>query len=194
MSTQQHVVPDEEREKDLIFEILSSPRRRYLLRALHETEGPVATVTGIADAVAALEYGVAVDDVSQVERKRVYVSLYQTHLPKLEESGIVTFDRQNGTIRLTNGAEKVGSYLDVPIRVFPAHYVYLLFGILSTVFLMAVFVDLPVLGSIPDAVAAFLVVASLILLAAAVRVWGDSSLTLPDAVDDEESTDMDESG
>ena len=191
MSIQRQATPDEEREKDLLFEILSSPRRRYLVQALHAHDGSIATVTGIADEVAALEYEVDVAEVSQVERKRVYVSLYQTHLPKLEESGILVFDRDSGQIQLTTRAEKVGSYLDLPIRVYPIHAVYLIYGLLSAFFLAAVFIDLPVFDLIPDAIAAFLVVVGLVAIGAVLRVWGDSSLNLPEPEDAERTDQLD---
>lgn len=180
MSNQGHAVHDEETEKDLIFDLLGNPRRRHLVQALHAHEGSVATVTKITDEVAALEYEVAVTEVSQAQRKRVYVSLYQTHLPKLEDAGILRLDRKKGTIQLTGNVETLGSYTDVPTRVFPLYYVYFLSGILSALFLTAVVLDFPLFAAIPDPIAGFVVLAGHLAIGFVVYVWADTPFRLPD--------------
>jgi DNA-binding transcriptional ArsR family regulator len=95
---------------DLVFEILSNTRRRMLLFYLRQHSGS-ATVKELAGEIAALENEVDVDDLERQQRKRVYVSLYQTHVPKLEEAGIVEYDDASGEVRLTNRAGEFDTYL-----------------------------------------------------------------------------------
>jgi DNA-binding transcriptional ArsR family regulator len=95
---------------DLVFEILSNTRRRMVLYYLRQHDG-VATVKELAEQIAALENDVDVDELRRQQRKRVYVSLYQTHVPKLEDAGIIEYDDASGEVRLTNRANEFDSYL-----------------------------------------------------------------------------------
>jgi len=78
----------EELSQDLVFDILSNTRRRMVLYYLREYGAP-ASVQEIAERIAALENEIPPEELSRQQRKRVYVSLYQTHLPKLNEAGII---------------------------------------------------------------------------------------------------------
>lgn len=95
---------------DLVFEILSNTRRRMVLYYLRQLGGS-ATVKQLAGEIAALENDTSVDDLTRQQRKRVYVSLYQTHLPKLEETGIIEYDDDEGEVRLTDRAVEIDTYL-----------------------------------------------------------------------------------
>lgn len=95
---------------DLVFEILSNTRRRMVLYYLRQNSGS-ATVKELAGQIAALENDVDVDDLQRQQRKRVYVSLYQTHIPKLEETGIVEYNDEQGMVQLTARANEFDSYL-----------------------------------------------------------------------------------
>ncbi|MFB6079797.1 MAG: hypothetical protein ABEJ81_02170 [Haloferacaceae archaeon] len=74
-----------------LFDALCSARRLYVLRHLRETGGE-ASLGALVDAVASMEYGKRPEDLDRDERRRIYVSLYQTHLPKLGERGLVRWD------------------------------------------------------------------------------------------------------
>ncbi|MFB6130536.1 MAG: ArsR family transcriptional regulator [Salinigranum sp.] len=97
--------------KDEIFGVLKNRRRRRIIEYLltHE-EG--ATRSEIAEHIAALENDVDVSLLSSSERKRVYVSLYQTHLPKLAETGLIEYDRDRGHVSPTERIEQLTRYLD----------------------------------------------------------------------------------
>jgi len=43
----------------------------------------------------------AIENLSSNERQRVYISLYQSHLPKLDNHGIVTYDKDRGWVEPT---------------------------------------------------------------------------------------------
>ena len=84
---------------DDLFELLSNPRRRYVLYYLtkHAAEVDLGT---LATQIAAWENDIELSQVSGMERKRVYTSLQQVHLPKMDDSGVVTFDKRSGMISL----------------------------------------------------------------------------------------------
>jgi hypothetical protein len=102
---------------DTVFDVLSNPRRRYVLYYLRES-GPAIELTDLAEEIAAWENDTVPEDLTEKERKRVYVSLYQTHVPKLEEVGFVEYDSDTGVVSLTDRARVVDDYLsDEPDRV-----------------------------------------------------------------------------
>lgn len=67
--------------------VLTNPRRRRAIRWLDEYEGewPV-TIRELTDELSTMEYG---PGYTTQERKRVYVSFYQTHAETLEEAGVI---------------------------------------------------------------------------------------------------------
>lgn len=99
-----------ELSQDVVFDILSSPRRRYVLYYLRDTGGPMK-LTDLAEHVAAWENDTTVEDITDKERKRVYVSLYQTHIPRLEEASIIEYDQEAGTVALKSEANEIDDYL-----------------------------------------------------------------------------------
>ena len=74
-----------------VFDILSNRRRRYALYALLNDD--TTTIGSLAERIAAWENDCPVDEVTSTERKRVYTALQQSHLPKLERTGLISFDR-----------------------------------------------------------------------------------------------------
>lgn len=94
------------------FEVLSNHRRRYALHYL-QRNGDRATLGELADQVAAWENGIDTDSVSYDERKRVYTSLQQIHLPRMDETGVVEFDDRDGVVQLGPTAHEVDVYLEI---------------------------------------------------------------------------------
>lgn len=95
---------------DLVFELVRSPRQRRVLRVLSGTTDSMAT-DELATRVASVEEDVPPDEVTNRQRKRVYVALYQTHLPKLADAGVVDYDREGGTVGLTRSGWQVQRFL-----------------------------------------------------------------------------------
>jgi len=95
---------------DEVFEILSSQRRRMVLYYLR-THDEAATVNELAEQIAAWENEIDIEELTSQQRKRVYVSLYQTHLPKLAETNIVDYDVDEGSVRLTEQAGEIDGFL-----------------------------------------------------------------------------------
>lgn len=96
--------------RDVVFGLLSTERRRRLLRYLDE-EGSQTTLGEVAEHVAAAENDVDVAHLSSDQRKRVYVGLYQCHLPKLDDAGVIEYDRERGTIELLGRADQLFPHL-----------------------------------------------------------------------------------
>lgn len=100
----------EELSEDVVFDIMSNRRRRFVLRYLHQNGSP-AQLTDIATELAAVESGTSPEQVDKRARKRAYVSLYQTHVPRLAEEGIVRYDEEAGEISLRDPAQKMLRHL-----------------------------------------------------------------------------------
>jgi len=140
---------------DDVFTILSNERRRHTVRAMQELSMPIE-LGDLAEHVAAWELEKDVAAITSTERRRVYTSLQQTHLDKLEEAGIIECDRK--TIEPTERLEELEFYLEVvPEDEIPwAQYYLGLAGIGSVAVLGGLFNIYPV----PDiSIAVLLVVA-----------------------------------
>jgi DNA-binding transcriptional ArsR family regulator len=92
------------------FAILKNWRRRAVLAHLDD-EGGRATLGELAEVLGAAENGVSRRDLSSGERKRVYVGLYQCHLPRLDDAGVVEFDKRSGDVRLRPEADQLLPYV-----------------------------------------------------------------------------------
>jgi len=98
---------------DDVFEVLYNRRRRAVVRHLVEGDGS-GSVGDLAERIAADENDTTVRQLSSYERKRVYVALYQNHLPKMDDLGVVDYDKNRGTVRLRDPAERLEPYLGEP--------------------------------------------------------------------------------
>lgn len=96
---------------DEIFEVLYNGRRRKILTYLLDHDG-VSTAGEVAEHIAAIENDTTVQGLSSYERKRVYVGLYQNHLPMMDDIGIVEYDKNRGTVQLCECSKQLEPYLD----------------------------------------------------------------------------------
>lgn len=105
---------DREKQRDVsqsvVFDVLNHERRRYALASLFE-ENPT-TLDELAEQIAVIENDVSVGQLTDQQRKRVYTSLRQFHLPKLEDAGLVEYDPDDRDIRLTESAKTAEYYLN----------------------------------------------------------------------------------
>lgn len=93
-----------------VFDILSADRRQEVLKYLDQTDGTV-TLGELAEHIASLECNCEVRELSSQQRKRVYVGLYQCHLPKMAEAGVIEFDSDRKTIAATDRTPRLLKYL-----------------------------------------------------------------------------------
>jgi hypothetical protein len=107
-------VPETEKPTDLpldqVFDILKNKRRRTVLRYLNSVDGNVK-LGALAEYVAAVENDIDEVAVSSDQRKRVYVGLYQCHLPKMDDMDIIDFNQDRGIIELGANADQLDEYL-----------------------------------------------------------------------------------
>lgn len=101
-----------ELSKDEIFDVLSNHRRRRTLHYLRR-HGGAASIGDLSETIAARENDASVEAITSDERKRVYTSLQQFHLPKMNKRGIIEYDRRAGTVELDDAMANVNVYLDV---------------------------------------------------------------------------------
>ncbi|WP_436343780.1 DUF7344 domain-containing protein [Natronorubrum sp. FCH18a] len=101
---------DDSLEPDDIYHILQTRRRRDALRYLRANDDPVL-LSDLAEQVAAWEHETTVENLHSDQRQRVYISLYQSHLPKLDTRGIIDYDKDRGTITSTSITPRFDPYL-----------------------------------------------------------------------------------
>jgi hypothetical protein len=96
--------------QDQAYDLLSNSRRRYVISQLREERGPVE-LNELSRRLAAWENETPVEDLTDQQKKRVYVSLYQTHIPKLADAGIIDYDSEAGTVELEDTARELDTYI-----------------------------------------------------------------------------------
>jgi len=100
---------------DLVFEILKNSRRREVIHYLRDRESDDRVSLGeLAEHVAAIENDTTTEQLTSSQRKRVYVGLYQCHLPKMDDMGVVDFNQDRGHVALAPQSECLTEYLDRP--------------------------------------------------------------------------------
>jgi len=160
----------EELSQDLVFDILSNTRRRMVLYYLREYGAP-ASVQEIAERIAALENEIPPEELSRQQRKRVYVSLYQTHLPKLNEAGIIEYDDNEGMVSLTDRALEIDTYLTPTTEsTYPWQLHYLVLAVIGGLLYLPASLGVPGFAAIPTLPLGFLLVLSF-AVSAAVQYW-----------------------
>jgi hypothetical protein len=98
--------------RDDVFEILSNDRRRCIVHYLKKHDDRRVDLRELVDYVAAWETDTDIDELDGDKRKSVYAAIRQTHLPKMEEAGIVEYEHMRGEVELTDCAREVELYLE----------------------------------------------------------------------------------
>lgn len=123
--------------KDTLFQLLGNRRRRWAIRYLTHNEH--AQLGDLAEQIAAWEAGISAEQVTAQQRKRAYTSLQQTHLPALEEAGVIDFSVESGDIDVTEQMETLDIYLEVvPKHTIPWSVYYLGVGLVGCAVVIAI--------------------------------------------------------
>ncbi|WP_424019279.1 DUF7344 domain-containing protein [Halorientalis pallida] len=97
---------DLELPADVVDSLLASPARRRMLRQLRNAGEPMP-VDDLAAAVAASAADAGSPDADEdgvpTDRRRARADIYQHHLPRLMETGVVAFDSRLGTVEFVGG-------------------------------------------------------------------------------------------
>lgn len=155
--------------EETVFAMLSNQRRRFVLHALESRPAGTEVALGdLAERIAAWENDIPLPEISSQDRKSVYTSLQQLHLPKMDEAGILRFDDRSGTVTVTDETEELTIYLEVVNGdEVPWHGYYLGFSAIGLSLLGALAVDAAPFDVLPDiAWIAFLVVTLFVFAAA----------------------------
>ena len=165
--------PQQAFSKDEIFHILQNKRRRDVLRYLERVEGRVE-MRDIAEQVAAWEHDTTVEALTSKQRQRVYIALYQAHLPKLDEKGIIEYNQSRGYVERTPLASQLLPYLDLPEddreptvetdEGTPWHVYYLTTSALGCALLAVTALDISVFTAVSDIAVGLIILTMFVLL------------------------------
>lgn len=103
---------DEQLTPDDAFRLLADHRRRFAVSVLREHETPMA-LADLADEVSVKEFGSTITGIPAEDVKHVYMSLYHSHVPKLEDYGVVRYRQESDTVTTTPKIDGLAPYLDV---------------------------------------------------------------------------------
>ena len=163
--------------KGEIFEVLRNQRRRYVLQYLKQDDRPVE-LGDLAQQVAAWEYETTLDAVTPEQRKRVYTTLQQTHLPKMDETGILTFDADRGVIEPNDRTADISIYLEiVPGHEFAWRELYLSLGAVSCALVAALWGGVYPLTLLSDLAWASIIAATF-TATAAIHIYHERNMRL----------------
>lgn len=138
---------DDGLDETTIYEVLSSDRRLETIRYLQREENPV-DVDELSSAIARIETGE--DDPGSDAEKTVYVSLHQTHLPKLDDLDIVEYDTDERKIALADSFKDVAIYMEVvPGTEISWSEIYLAVGVIGIATVAAHELGAPLVASVP---------------------------------------------
>jgi hypothetical protein len=98
-------------DPDNVFHLLQNQRRRYALRYLDAVESETVRMSDLAEQVAAWEHDTDPQSVSSRQRQRVYIPLYQNHLPKLARHGVIDYQQSRGIVTRLDAADQLDEHL-----------------------------------------------------------------------------------
>lgn len=148
----------DELSRDTVFDLLSSARRRYILYYLRQ-HGGEASINELATQLAAWENDTDPDELTRQDEKRVYVSLYQTHVPKLEEREIVEYDSDTSVVTLTGRAYELDRYLSTDEEsTFPWQLYFLGLAVACGAFFALVSLEVPPFDFVSTVVAGVVII------------------------------------
>jgi hypothetical protein len=138
---------DDRLKEATIHDVLRNTRRRLTLDCLQEASDGTMSVRELSERIATLETGE--DPPPRNKRQSVYVSLHQTHLPKLDRLDVVTYDDAR-EVRLDERIEEVRVFMEVvPKYGLSWGEYYLALAVLGGVTLVANTIGVPVIGAVP---------------------------------------------
>lgn len=97
--------------KDDTFHVLQNERRRKVIEFLTGIEGKIE-MRDVAEQVAAWEHDTTTQALRSDERQRVYIALYQSHLPKLDKLGIINYNQSRGIVEPLPRVDELAGYLE----------------------------------------------------------------------------------
>ncbi|HII92364.1 MAG TPA: DUF308 domain-containing protein [Methanosarcina sp.] len=107
-NSQRSVQMQPQLSKSDIFGVLQNDRRRYILEFLR-TQGS-QSIRSLSEEIARVES--KTEEPKSNVRKSVYISLLQTHIPKMESLGIIAYNREQDTVELLPASRDFDVYME----------------------------------------------------------------------------------
>lgn len=107
-NTQRTVQTQPQLSKSDIFGVLQNDRRRLVLEILHSQGSQ--SVRSLSEEIALIES--QDEEPKRSIRKSIYVSLLQTHIPKMESLGIIAYNKEKDTVELLQASQDFDIYLE----------------------------------------------------------------------------------
>lgn len=94
------------------WDVFRNRRRRQIIVAVANTDaGEIRTTREVAERIAAYENDKPVSELSSTEYKRIRIGIYQEHLPRLDDAGIIDYNQPRNTIKATETTEAAARLL-----------------------------------------------------------------------------------
>ncbi|MFB6080920.1 MAG: hypothetical protein ABEJ81_07980 [Haloferacaceae archaeon] len=88
-------------DPDTAFALLSNERRRHVLCLLARRDEELPLQTVATEVIASLDDANR-DEIDEGTYRSVYVSLYQNHVPRLADAGVVHYSEDDRTVRIAH--------------------------------------------------------------------------------------------
>jgi hypothetical protein len=128
---------------ETIYTILSSRRRRYAVHALKHADEEI-NLTELSRQITAWEIGVTPQQVEYQQRRGVYTTLKNAHLPMLDEHDLIEYNDEANTVEPSRKLAELNVYVEaLQGNEIPWSLYYLGIAITSILLLFAVGVGVP---------------------------------------------------
>lgn len=97
---------------DAVFRLLADRRRRYAISVLRR-HGATMSLADLADEVAVKEHAAPITEIPADDVKRIYMSLYHSHVPRLEDFGVVDYRQESDRLTLSGDVSAFEPYLEL---------------------------------------------------------------------------------
>ncbi|WP_227375915.1 DUF7344 domain-containing protein [Haladaptatus halobius] len=99
----------EEAVFDTLLDVLSYSRRRQILSRLDSGRTPMS-LANLADEIVVHERDAPLAEIPARDVKQVYMSLYHSHVPRLEDADLVEYDQERDAVSLRERSPVVDRY------------------------------------------------------------------------------------
>ncbi|WP_336023150.1 DUF7344 domain-containing protein [Halobellus salinisoli] len=142
-----------------IHDLLRNDRRRQTIKCL-QSQGREVMLRDLAEEIAERETGES--PAPRNIRDSVYISLHQSHLPKLDDARVVDYDRDRKTIALREHARTVDVYMEVVTKYgMTWASLYRTLGVSSLFLVVLALVEAPIVSAVGPLVIATVALAAL---------------------------------
>lgn len=155
MAMSRGIAPSQETDlsEEDIHDVLRNRRRRLVIDILRESDEPVS-VRELSEEIGAVEADS--NPPPRNIKQSVYVSLLQTHLPKLDELGIVDYEPDGKQVRAKRRVRDIAVFTEtVPKYGISKSEFYVALSILGFLTVLGAEVGVPILSSVPSVLWAY---------------------------------------